>query len=114
MYQWHYDNFTTLPVGALALASSPACAHQAFALGPHLGMQFHIEITPAKIDAWLAHPGPVYPQAVTRHPATVQTPEAMRAATLEHQAGSQALADTLYGRLAFALAGLNAGLTRGP
>jgi hypothetical protein len=59
-------------------------------------MQFHIEITPAKIEAWLGHPGPVYPQAVTTHPATVQNPEAMRAATLEHQAGSQALADTIY------------------
>ncbi len=96
VYQWHYDNFTTLPVGALPLASSPACAHQAFALGPHLGMQFHIEITPAKIDAWLGHPGPVYPQAIARHPETVQTPEAMRAATAAHQASSHALADTIY------------------
>jgi GMP synthase-like glutamine amidotransferase len=31
------------------LTRSPTCAHQAFALRQHLGMQFHIEITPAKI-----------------------------------------------------------------
>ena len=49
LYQWHRDSFVTLPPGAELIASSPACAHQAFALGPHLGMQFHIEITAEKI-----------------------------------------------------------------
>ena len=96
VYQWHYDSFVELPPGAELLASSPACAHQAFALGPHLAMQFHIEITPAKIGAWLGAPGAVYPGAVTRHPDTVQPPEAMRAATERHQAGSEALADVIY------------------
>ena len=52
VYQWHYDSFTTLPVGTEWLARSAACAHQAFALGSHLAMQFHIEITPKKIAAW--------------------------------------------------------------
>ena len=96
VYQWHYDSFVQLPANAEPLAASPACAHQAFALGPHLAMQFHIEITPQKIDAWLANPGPVYPSAVYQHPDTVQAPDTMQAATERHQAGSQALADRIY------------------
>ncbi len=97
VYQWHYDGCVALPPGAEGLASSAACAHQAFALGPHLAMQFHVEITPAKIADWLAHPGQVYPDAVRRHPDSVQDPAAMNAATRAHQAGSEALADHIYG-----------------
>jgi len=96
VYQWHYDNFVQLPPNAELIASSPACAHQAFAIGPHLGMQFHIEITPEKIDAWLGNPGTVYPQAVVQGLSTVQPPDAMRAATLHSQAGSLALAGVIY------------------
>ncbi|MCU0941524.1 MAG: type 1 glutamine amidotransferase [Hydrogenophaga sp.] len=96
VYQWHYDSFVDLPPGAEWLASSPACAHQAFALGIHLAMQFHIEITPEKIDAWLGSPGPVYPGAIGLHPDTVQPPDAMRAATGRCQTGSEALADRIY------------------
>ena len=96
VYQWHYDSFTALPAGATLLASSPACAHQAFALGPHLAMQFHIEITPDKIEAWLQQPGAVYPQALHAGVATVQSPETMRAATAQRQGASEALADHIY------------------
>lgn len=96
VYQWHYDGFVDLPASARLLASSSACAHQAFAFGRHLAMQFHIEITPAKIGAWLANPGQVYPQAVHRHPDSVQDETAMRHATTRYQAGSQAMADHIY------------------
>lgn len=96
VYQWHYDSFTQLPPGAQLLASSPACAHQAFAIGPHLAMQFHIEITAQKIQSWLGDPGPVYPAAVQAGIATVQAPEAMHASTRMHQNASQALADHIY------------------
>ncbi|TSE34975.1 type 1 glutamine amidotransferase [Tepidimonas charontis] len=97
VYQWHYDGVVALPSGATVLATSPACAVQAFALGPHLGMQFHIEITPLKIENWLANPGDVYPGAVLQHPASVQTPAAMRAATAVRQAASYRMADRIYG-----------------
>jgi GMP synthase (glutamine-hydrolysing) len=96
VYQWHYDSFVEMPAGAQWLASSPACAHQAFALGIHLAMQFHIEITPDKMADWLAEPGDVYPDAIARYPDSVQPPEAMRAATARHQADSEALADVIY------------------
>lgn len=97
VYQWHHDSFVHLPPGAQLLAASAACPHQAFAIGPHLAMQFHIEITPQKIEAWLADPGGLYPEAMVRHPQSVQAPETMRAATLQCQAASQALADRIYG-----------------
>jgi GMP synthase (glutamine-hydrolysing) len=51
VYQWHYEAFE-LPPGARCLASSDACAHQAFSIGPHLGMQFHIEVDADKVDRW--------------------------------------------------------------
>lgn len=96
VYQWHYDSFVELPAGAELLASSAACAHQAFAIGPHLAMQFHIEITPEKIATWLAEPGEIYPAAIARHPDSVQAPSDMQAATRRYQAGSEALADHIY------------------
>lgn len=96
VYQWHYDSFVELPEHAELLATSSICAHQAFAIGPHLAMQFHIEITPQKIATWLAEPGDVYPAAITLHPDSVQSPADMNAATAKYQAGSQALADHIY------------------
>jgi GMP synthase (glutamine-hydrolysing) len=96
VYQWHQDGFVNLPPGAELLASSSACAHQAFAIGPHLGMQFHIEITPQKIAVWLGQPGEAYPLNVQRFHDSVQDPATMNAATKRHQAGSHALADRIY------------------
>ena len=98
VYQWHYDSFVALPPGAQVLAGSAVCAHQAFALRQHLGMQFHIEITPAKVDDWLAHPGAVYAPALARCPHSVQSDPDMRAATVRHLAGSQAMARHIYAR----------------
>lgn len=48
--QWHYDRFT-LPPGAQLLADSPVCV-QAFAHGPHLGVQFHPESTIEIVRQW--------------------------------------------------------------
>jgi GMP synthase-like glutamine amidotransferase len=97
LYQWHRDSFVTLPPGAELIASSPACAHQAFALGPHLGMQFHIEISAQKIALWMAEPGASFPRLVERWPDSVQSLAAMAAASEHHLAASQALADQIYG-----------------
>jgi GMP synthase (glutamine-hydrolysing) len=50
---WHGDN-AALPASAIALASTPACPVQAFAISSTvLGLQFHIEADPARIEQWL-------------------------------------------------------------
>ena len=42
--QWHHDEITELPLGAMLLAASTRYPHQAFRLGDRgLGLQFHIE-----------------------------------------------------------------------
>lgn len=51
--QWHFDSITTLPPGAVHLASSPVCENEAFRLGRLAwGIQFHIETTPQLIREW--------------------------------------------------------------
>jgi GMP synthase-like glutamine amidotransferase len=53
--QWHYDEVSVLPPGAVQLASSPACENQAFRLGRVAwGIQFHIETTPQMVREWAA------------------------------------------------------------
>ncbi len=51
VFHWHGETWS-LPAGAELLAGSEACPHQAFALGPHLGMQFHVEMTEAYVRSW--------------------------------------------------------------
>lgn len=51
--QWHYDEVSMLPPGAIQLFSSPGTDHQAFRLGRLAwGIQFHIETTPDILRAW--------------------------------------------------------------
>jgi GMP synthase (glutamine-hydrolysing) len=50
---WHGDMFET-PPGATRLAYSHPCSHQAFAVGEQvLGLQFHLEVDPVRIEPWL-------------------------------------------------------------
>lgn len=53
VFHWHNENFA-LPDAAVPLFDSVHCAHQAFAQGPHLGLQFHLEITEAMVRDWCA------------------------------------------------------------
>jgi GMP synthase-like glutamine amidotransferase len=94
---WHYEAFD-LPPGARRLAGSAACANQAFAIGPHLAMQFHVEIDAPKLDAWSAEASDAWRRAAAAHPATVQDGGTMRARGVHEMARHQALADRIYGR----------------
>jgi GMP synthase-like glutamine amidotransferase len=51
-FQWHHDSFD-LPPGAVLLASSAGCPHQAFRIGESAwGVQFHPEVTEEIICDW--------------------------------------------------------------
>ncbi|MGE4298876.1 MAG: type 1 glutamine amidotransferase [Desulfovibrionaceae bacterium] len=74
-FHWHGETFS-IPPGATHLASSAACAHQAFAVdGRLVGLQFHFETTAESMERLITHcageiiPGP-----------HVHTPDQMRAA----------------------------------
>jgi|GEM_PF-4689489 len=59
-------------------------------------MQFHIEITPAKIQDWLAEPGQAYPVNMLLYRNSVQDPASMNAATALYQSRSKARAGRIY------------------
>ncbi len=50
-FHWHGETFT-LPQGAMHLLSSAHCANQAWAMGKHLALQCHIEMTAEMIASW--------------------------------------------------------------
>lgn len=50
-FHWHGEAFS-LPPGATCILSSPYCENQAFALGMHLGMQCHVEMTERMVRDW--------------------------------------------------------------
>ena len=98
VFHWHYEAFD-LPAGAEGLASSPQCPHQAFAIGPHLALQFHVEVDAAKVELWLGHHDAQYEQA-RREFDTVHGPDRIRADTGRLLAAQQRLADRIYRRWA--------------
>jgi GMP synthase-like glutamine amidotransferase len=52
-FSWHFDEVRP-PAGATVLAASDVCV-QAYAHGPHVGVQFHPEVTPAVVRPWMAN-----------------------------------------------------------
>jgi GMP synthase (glutamine-hydrolysing) len=57
VFHWHGDTFD-LPPGATALAGSARYPQQAFRLGPLAwGLQFHVEVSAAIVEDWLARWG---------------------------------------------------------
>jgi GMP synthase-like glutamine amidotransferase len=95
VFQWHYDAFE-LPAGATLLASSDACPHQAFCVGPHMAMQFHVELDETKLVAWASGHDDRYFAAGTL--PSVQTPEQMLGNASECLPLQQRMADRIYAR----------------
>lgn len=50
-FHWHGETFS-LPPGAVHLLSSAHCANQAYAIGKHLALQCHVEMTEHMIREW--------------------------------------------------------------
>ncbi len=57
LFQWHGDTFA-LPAGARRFLTNRRCLNQAFILERkqcvHLGMQFHVEMTPQLVYSWIS------------------------------------------------------------
>jgi GMP synthase-like glutamine amidotransferase len=51
-FHWHGETFS-IPPGATRLLENGHCANQAFALGKHLGLQCHVEMTEELVNTWL-------------------------------------------------------------
>lgn len=50
-FHWHGETFT-LPQGATHLLASQHCQNQAYAIGKHVALQCHIEMTECMIETW--------------------------------------------------------------
>ncbi len=96
VFQWHEEAFA-LPAGAVSLAGSAACTHQAFAIGVHLAMQFHVELDAEKLGRWSLLDTPAFHAQQRRH-ATVHGGQRLRDDMQRHLQAQQALADRIYAR----------------
>ncbi|UCV06778.1 type 1 glutamine amidotransferase [Dechloromonas denitrificans] len=93
IFQWHGETFS-IPAGATRLFANLHCANQMFVLGPHLGMQCHVEMTPEMIAAWC---GQWADEAIAvADQPSVQTPDAMLQQIAEHLPVMRQLSDQLY------------------
>lgn len=94
-FHWHGETFA-IPEGARAILESDHCPNQAFALGKHLGMQCHVEMTTDLVRSWC--------RAGAREiERSRQSPGVQPAATILQEleirlAGLHAVAEILYTR----------------
>jgi GMP synthase-like glutamine amidotransferase len=51
-FQWHGETFS-IPPGATRILQNAHCENQAFALGKHLGLQCHVEMTDDLVRLWV-------------------------------------------------------------
>ena len=93
IFQWHGETFS-LPAGATRLLTNQHCANQMFALGPHLGMQCHVEMTPEMIATWCEQWADEA-IAVADEPS-VQTPEVMQQEIAARLPVMRQLSEQLY------------------
>lgn len=93
VFHWHGETFS-IPPGATRLLASTHCANQMFAIGPHLAMQCHVEMTPEMIAAWCAQWGDEVLARADR--PSVQPPELMQQEIPERLPAMRQLSEQLY------------------
>lgn len=93
VFHWHGETFT-LPQGATHVLSSPGCVNQGYAIGKHLALQCHVEMTAAMIADWCAV-GADEIAAAAGSPL-VQAGSEMQSQNKEHLVSLHQIADRLY------------------
>ncbi len=93
-FHWHGETFS-LPPGATKIMASRYCDNQGYAIGKHLGMQCHVEMTERLIDTWLDVGQDEIGQSAG--PA-VQQPAQMRSEMARKVADLHVVAGRLYDR----------------
>jgi len=91
-FQWHADAFTP-PPQALPLLRSRCFGNQAFAVGPHLAMQFHLEMTERMIQGWIR----LYGSDIQANPTCIQETDELVRGLDERLARLHRVADAIYG-----------------
>jgi GMP synthase-like glutamine amidotransferase len=71
-FHWHGETFT-IPSMAKRLLTNGWCENQAFVVGPHIGMQCHVEMTEGLVKTWLTSGGQEIEQS--RDSPAVQEPD---------------------------------------
>jgi GMP synthase-like glutamine amidotransferase len=94
-FQWHGETFS-IPPGATRILEGEHCTNQAFALGKHLGMQCHVEMTADLVRTWIST-GEDEMREHRKSPA-VQTPEEMQRDLEPRLERLHQVADRLYER----------------
>lgn len=92
-FHWHGETFS-IPPGATRILKSRHCENQAFVMGPHLGLQCHVEMTEAMIRLWCR----AWSDEKATAGPSVQTPEQMVERIDERIAAMRMAADRLYAR----------------
>jgi len=93
-FHWHGETFS-VPPGATRILASPHCANQAFALGCHIGMQCHVEMTPDLIRAWCLEWGAEV-ESLARRVPSVQAPAKMMENLEARTRALNGIADRVY------------------
>ena len=94
-FHWHGEAFS-IPPGGTCVLGSAHCANQAFALGKHLGLQCHVEMTETLIRSWCAG-GADEIEAAQGSPA-VQAPAKIAKNIGARVAALHKVADRIYDR----------------
>jgi GMP synthase-like glutamine amidotransferase len=93
-FHWHGEGFT-IPEGAALLLSSPYCENQAFAMGMHLALQCHVEMTEEMVKAWCKAGA----EEIANNPGpSVQSAEAIQTGLAERVSVLNQVACRLYER----------------
>lgn len=93
-FHWHGETFS-IPRGAEPVLTSAYCQNQGFALGPHLGLQCHIEMTEDLVHSWCESGGR---EIARRGSPAVQPVTAIEHDLVNRLAALHEVADTVYHR----------------